>query len=82
MNGAVFFAAAFTLALAGCNTVSGLGQDLQALGGAMTDSAAELQGGRNAGAGRDCKVDAHGRAQGPGCHPPTTDDPPPLNIPE
>jgi len=82
MNRAVILAAALALPLAGCNMMSGVGQDLQVLGGVMQDTASDLQGGGKAGAGTDCKVDTHGRAQGPDCHPPTTDNPPPLNSPQ
>ena len=35
MNRALILAAAIALPLAGCNTVSGLGQDMQVLGGAV-----------------------------------------------
>jgi predicted small secreted protein len=82
MNRALILAAALVLTLAGCNTVSGLGQDMQVLGGAMSDSASDLQGGAKTSAGTDCTMDAHGRPQGPGCNPPLTDDPPPLKAPE
>lgn len=69
-------------ALAGCNTVSGLGNDLQVLGGAMSTAASDVQGGSSTGgaaAGEAqaaaCAPDAHGRVQSADCGPP------PLNAP-
>ena len=82
MNRGAILVAALAAMPAGCNTVSGLGQDLQALGGAVSDTASDLQGGGRAQGSEDCTPDAHGRVHGPDCHPPTTDNPPPLRTPE
>jgi entericidin B len=41
---AVFFATALSLSLVGCNTMSGIGQDISAGGGALTKSADQTKG--------------------------------------
>lgn len=41
----VILSAAAVAALAGCNTVSGLGRDIQAVGDAMTRASADAQSG-------------------------------------
>ncbi|MEZ6029435.1 MAG: entericidin A/B family lipoprotein [Hyphomonadaceae bacterium] len=83
MNRGVILMAALAMTLGGCNMMSGVGQDLQALGGAMSDTASDLQGGSKTGDAPACAPDAHGRTPtGPECQPPLTDDPPPLRQPE
>ena len=59
--------------------VSGFGQDLQALGGAMSDSAADVQARsqpQTAGDPATYTADAHGRTHGAGCAPPPLNTPP------
>ncbi len=90
MNRFAILGIALAASVAGCNTVSGLGQDLQVLGGAMSDSAADVQArAQPAGAAdpatADCRPDAHGRVHGAGCTPPPLDTPPepaPIIPPE
>ena len=59
-------AAGAFLALAGCNTVEGLGRDLQTIGGVMTGTATGVQNGSTPAPGStvappsSCKPDANG----------------------
>lgn len=79
MNRIAVLGIALAASVAGCNTVSGLGQDLQVLGGAMSDSAADVQARAQPGIAADCRPDAHGRVHGDGCLPP---EPAPIIPPE
>jgi len=90
MNRFAILGVALAAALAGCNAVGGFGKDLQALGGAMSDSAADVQAraqpsGARTAAEADCRPDAHGRVHGAGCAPPPLNTPPepaPIIPPE
>lgn len=78
MNRLAILGVALAISLGGCNTVSGIGDDLQVLGGAMSDAASDVQsGGAAAGEAQAaaCAPDAHGRPQSTDCGPP------PLNSP-
>lgn len=81
MNRFAILGVALAAGLAGCNTVSGLGNDLQILGGAVSSAAADVQTGQAGGADAGqaqaaaCAPDAHGRVQSADCGPP------PLNAP-
>ena len=81
MNRFAILGVALAIGLSGCNTVSGLGNDLQVLGGAMTNAAVDASGGQagSAAAGQAqaaaCVPDAHGRVHSTDCGPP------PLNTP-
>jgi predicted small secreted protein len=81
MNRFAILAAALATGLAGCNTVSGFGNDLQVLGGAMSSAASEAQSGQSGGSAAGqaqadaCAPDAHGRVHSTDCGPP------PLNTP-
>lgn len=82
MNRFAILGVALAVSLAGCNTVSGLGNDLQVLGGAMTNAATDAQSGQSGGAAAGqaqaaaCAPDAHGRVHSTDCGPP------PLKAPE
>ncbi len=82
MNRFAFLVVAAAVLATGCNTVSGLGNDLQVLGGAVAGAAAEVQSGQSAGGAEAgaaqaaaCTPDAHGRVLSKDCGPP------PLNKP-
>lgn len=82
MNRFAILGVALAACLGGCNTVSGLGDDLQVIGGAMSTAASGAQSGQStdgAQAGEAqaaaCAPDAHGRVQSADCGPP------PLNAP-
>lgn len=69
MNKSVMIAV-LLFALTGCNTVAGLGKDLQAVGGALTDSADSVASGEGKPVEGDpsrCVPDAHGRVASPNC---------------
>ncbi|OYX51620.1 MAG: hypothetical protein B7Y90_01130 [Alphaproteobacteria bacterium 32-64-14] len=84
MNRFAILAIALAASTGGCNMVSGLGQDLQALGGAMSDTAADVQARsqpQTPGDPATCTTDAHGRTHGAGCAPPPLNTPP-QNTPQ
>jgi len=64
----LILAAALLTALAGCNTISGLGKDLQAVGGVIAGTADGVQRGSSPAERRT--------------PPPTTTEPPPLCAPD
>src|SRR3954452_8776737 len=65
-------------ALAACNTVAGIGQDLQAAGRAITGSSERAQQGTTGAAQTPAPRGARGRGAGPGAPPPP---PPPPRPP-
>lgn len=82
MNRFAILGVALAASLASCNTVSGLGNDLQVLGGAVSNAAADVQAGQAGGAeagqaqAAACAPDAHGRVQSADCGPPPLKAPP------
>jgi predicted small secreted protein len=88
MNRFAILAVSLAAGLAGCNTVSGFGNDLQVLGGAMSSAASDVQSGQTGGAeagqaqAEACAPDAHGRVQSAECGPPPLNAPPASTEPK
>ena len=84
MNRFAILAIALAASTGGCNMVSGLGQDLQALGGAMTDTAADVQARSQPQSATDpaaCTPDAHAPRPSAGLRAPPPLKTPPQNTP-
>lgn len=52
----LFLSAAALAALAGCNTISGIGQDIRAVGNAMTQASEDVQDGDGRSASNDAEL--------------------------